>query len=1167
MSKALFLPDPESEPEPREVRSNTFRNVAIALSIIGGVLVLSCCGFGGVLYFAARDQFQKLQEAFVDKPVVLPAPEIETLEQRRADLHAGFGAAQPEVDPVTLAAVNAFFDKLVESTQDENEPAFRSLIDGSRFMGEVKKRGVLKELTQSGEISLIADYQNRWISIPAYWNRFRIANVKLSRNGRDAVAYVYFWDSSQAVSEVRWWITLSGGQWKAYDWEQLEFGTRMSLEAAVYTRDSALPRTTEHIQALTEITNAYKRFGDGDQKAAAELLTQAERRTAIPELADNLAVRLAYGWRIIGKPRNCLLAARKARNPGVAAGTLYVQAAVYQQYGLHRRALDFAKQYEEAIGGGPASDEQLADILDSLGERQAAVIHRQKVLRFDPDNVGELFSLAAAADGSQSQLVVDLVQKASAPVERALGLVAHVAANGDQVVAQALADFVIQTDPQSARAAAAEAQLAVALGDDDRGAAAYKTAIERADDDESRESYVSGFLDAMSSAGKLLEAYEQAPDQKAAFRHLANGGDDDEAGLAPDNLKALCQAHRDRFPDDPWLHYQTGLLLEHEQDAEGAERELRAALEDADEDDDQLIRGALLSLLDRTGKCLEAYEGRLLPSREAFQQLVQTHDGSQSVCDLGELHKRHFAAHPDDPWLDACAAIVQRDAGNKQEALRLAMHGYETTKDDSIKQQYRWRVIGLANEIGDIRAVYKVSYNPDEALRTLWQRPEPSGASQQRQALLDQHKQSRPITALWRMFQAERLWDDQDYAGLVRTVEPVADAMLGELGDWDVGRFGDLYVRSLLKVGRADDARSFAAAVCDQCGKTLPLLNVSAHDRNVAEIEKLLAEFGNDTWKISVAYNDSEIGPVLRSAEFLPVRRKFPPEPGVSFSRSGVVLLLDAPSTITTDDLKSAASVLLGNDVAVEPFAAPPGMPSPGVVESWLVRAGHSCLSIAAGGDRRFAEAGPDVDKQHSEALSRALARHRGWVSLRWLGPDRSEAADRTASSPIYRLAARLRNDHCLALSLSPDNVVIVNSPELGAILESEDPHTELTSRGEVFWLPRQRVPDSEGSQKRDAEFSRSLAKLDVAFQARSPEDSLEIGILVRDEDLAEVLKLDLVHASKAPYRGRTFRGTFKTNSRLCPELVAGEPLSVSEYQVVEWTIIRGETVERAMRW
>ncbi len=1078
MAENIFLPDPDSEP--RNKGSNTFRTVAIVLALVGGLSVLSCCGIGAVGYFRVKQQLEQLQEALADHPVVLPAPETETFEQRRTDVQAGFGAAQSDAAPAVLSAVNGYFDKLIEATRNNDEVRFRSLIDARRFMDEVKKRGVLTQLNQSDEVSMIKDFETNWLSIPVQWIRYRVASVRTLNSGRDAVAYVYFWDESQSTSEVRFWLTRSGSTWKGYDWETLEFGTRESLIAAAFTRYADQPISSEHMRAIGEIREAYQQFGDGKQEAAAKLLAQAEQRKSVPELADNLRVQLAYGWRNIGEPRNCLLTARKIRSPGLAAGALFAQAAVYEQYGLHRRALEFARQYDDAIGGGPACCELLADIYDSLGNSQAAIECRQKLLRFDPDNAGALTSLALAASEADRQLVVDLVRQTSEPVERAAGLVVQVASGGDPTVARALADYVIQTDPGSARAAAVEAHLAAAQEEHEQAAAFFKTAWERAAD-EQREHYVDLFLDSKASAGKPVEGYEQAPDATAAFRHFVSGGDEgDEAALPPDQLRALFEAHRLKHPDDPWLHYHGGRLFQQEQDYTAAEREFRAAIEHAEEDEDEPFREALLALLDDAGRCLEAYAD-VMPPDQAFRLLVQRRRWSQSACDLQELLKRHAAVHPDDPWLDSCAAMVQKVAGNIAEALRLATHGYEATDDESIKGHYRGQAIDLALEADDFAAVYKIISNPDEALRTLAQRARRGDARQRVQSVLQQHVKERPITPLWRMLQVEQQWNDRDYAGVISTIEPAVDAMLRKLPDWETARLANWYVRSLMHVGRNETAREFAELACDQCGQAIPLLYFHVHERNILEAERLLEEFGTDTWKINSVYNDPEAGEIIRSADFLPLRRAFPPDLMIPLSATGVVLLRDEPPAVTADFIQTAARSVLGDDCVVEPFEPPPGTPSPSISGRWLIRAGQSRLSLTAGSDRYFSDADPGFDKPKNQSLAEALARRRGWFSVRLLGPDGTEAADQLALPQICKLAARLRDDHCLAVQFSSDNRFVENTAELGAKLEADDPARELAAVGETLWLPRQRDPETAEPTRQET--TRSLAKFAAAFQ------------------------------------------------------------------------------------
>jgi tetratricopeptide (TPR) repeat protein len=644
----IFLPDSDLEIEVE--RPNTFRKVAIFLAVAAG-LGVSCLAVGGFFYVVFKNASRtRFEHRLADRSVVMPVPDNESEDQRQSDVRTGFGGSPSGADPQTLAGVNAYFDKLVEATRANDANRFRSLMSARRFMDEVKKRGLIKQLNQSDEEGMIKDFAEKWLSIPVNWSRYRIVNVRSSNYWRDAVVYAYFWDELQSVSEVRFWLTREGEGWIAYDWELLEFGVRESMTAAAFIHYGNDPRLDDHIQAASESGQAYRQSREGNRDAAVALVTQSEKRRSVPELADRLAVNIAYTWRSLGEPRRAVLAARKVKSPRMAAGALFVQGEVYEQYGLHRRALEFARQYEEAIGAGPASAGLLANIHERLGNRAEAIEYRQAELRFDPDNAQSLMSLAEMVDESQRNLLLDLIRQTGEPVERAVGLFARVANVGDRLVARAVADFVIAAEPESARAAAVEARLARAQGDHARAAAQFKIAWERSADDE-RESYVAEYLTAMAAAGKSLEGYEQAPDPGKAFAYFASGSGDDDEALPPEALDALFAAHRQRFPDDPWLHFYSGHRFQEKQDYSAAEREYRAAIEHAGEEDVATYRNSLLFLLLQAGKVLEAYHG-ILPPEEAFQRIVDRSRWSQPPADLTELHKQHAAAFPNERRLD-----------------------------------------------------------------------------------------------------------------------------------------------------------------------------------------------------------------------------------------------------------------------------------------------------------------------------------------------------------------------------------------------------------------------------------------------------------------------------------------------------------------------------------
>ena len=73
------------------------------------------------------------------------------------------------------------------------------------------------------------------------------------------------------------------------------------------------------------------------------------------------------------------------------------------------------------------------------------------------------------------------------------------------------------------------------------------------------------------------------------------------------------------------------------------------------------------------------------------------------------------------------------------------------------------------------------------------------------------------------------------------------------------------------------EVRRKAQAIYDDEGQPSLLLLVRLADRNLAEVDRLLTENDLQSYAIDNLYDDPDAGAVLSSAEFLPIRRKFPP--------------------------------------------------------------------------------------------------------------------------------------------------------------------------------------------------------------------------------------------------------------------------------------------------
>src|SRR5262249_52293384 len=136
--------------------------------------------------------------------------------------------------------------------------------------------------------------------------------------------------------------------------------------------------------------------------------------------------------------------------------------------------------------------------------------------------------------------------------------------------------------------------------------------------EEERTRRVETFLSDMLAAGKMLEGYQAAPDARKAFRHLA--GELQEEGRL-EELNQLVEAHRQRYPDDPWGAYYQGEILLEKKAWDRAVQVLGEAWKKATKEDRQVIRWSYITALYRAGRTLQAY-AEVEPPKDTFNQLA-----------------------------------------------------------------------------------------------------------------------------------------------------------------------------------------------------------------------------------------------------------------------------------------------------------------------------------------------------------------------------------------------------------------------------------------------------------------------------------------------------------------------------------------------------------------
>lgn len=1170
MSHSIFEPDPDFDRRPGDRRVERSRLPMFLLGGLGCLFVLGLVAVPAAILFLARGAIQEAWHA--QQPAPIPPAESETPEQRQADVQAGFGVPAPQVDAETLASLTKFFDTVIEATKNDDSRAFRKTIDGRRFMQEVKKTGLIRSLSNADDEYYVKDFQNRWLSLPARWTKHRIVNVKLLAGGKDALAYVWFWNEGDVVDSVRYWVTRSGDGWKGYDWDDIQYGTRESFDAAVicckYAGD---PRNDEHHQTLVDVSKSGESPAEGDQAAGVDLLERAEKRVRLPELADQQLVMLAYAWNRLGRPRDTMRCARQVKSPLATPGAFYVQALVYQQWQFHRRALEFAKKYDSAVGGDPTSWQLLATIYDRLDDPRTAAEYWRKVVQYEPESTIALDKLVASFDEDDQAFFFDALRKTSEPADVAAGIVERLAYSTEPGTLRALCQFVSDREPDSARAAFLQGIVAQADERHDEAAGFFKLAFQREIDDEVREEYVNRFLDAMSAAEKVVTGYEQAPERDAAFEYLMIGIDDDEPGLTRENRRALIDAHRPHSPDAPPLHYQAGLLLDEDDDFDGARHEFNAAIEaSGDTDESTRYRQALVGLLHRKGRDVEAYQ-TVPPVNDTFQQLVTLHrwgDDSEPLDLLKEVYRLHLSANPTDGWLDFCAVIIHRREKNTAEALRLALHGFDHAGDEALKAQYRWLVIDLTVAEGDFATVYRVVAGPDDALSQLGNRFSSVAERDKLKSLLEWHVANNfKKSPVWRFLSVQHSWNAEDYSGVLERIALLPKSAALERSLWQSRNLDEWHIRSLLKLGRLDEAERTAKALFEDDGKALPLLLVYLARKNATAVGELLEEREFMSYELDNLYHDPETGSVLSSPEFLPVRRKFPPTLPYSGGSSEAVLLLKNPTALTAESVKAITESVLGAEFSVEAIGIDPRRSAPRITEQWLLQSGPTRLIVSSGSERYDDPVGNRSTKLKDTALQQVLADHRGWIAIEEVAlPYGSPGGRRVMSQEFCRLAARLLENDGLALYLSHGSRLIENSAELRSALGADNAQEATAKMGVAHWLSRASAESAVGNRKRDREFQKSLRRMLEAFKTRQPDQTFEVVAIVRSSSAAELLHFDVVSTKSAGYGGQRLVGILKQPSKLLPRLAVGDPLNIPQSCVVEWSYNHNDKVERARR-
>jgi len=1107
-------------------QSHGIRVLLWILAAIAGIGIL-CCAGALFWLFSSYSSDDGEDQVAVDLP----------LDAFHAQAAAAFNGDDVGVGKRDLRKVSVLLDALAKAVREDDETAFRRLIDVDRLFEQIHRVGLTRLNRFEAErmkMELRGD-----VDPPGNWQRYDIARIDLADNGNDALVYAYLWNDQDSISSC-FWITRDGDEWKLYDWELLEYGYRKSKIYAGTMAAGDDPRFGITDLAFEDIEEAGNAIDDYEFDEAADHLLRAQSSDVLPMFRNAVLIRLGFSWSLCDRDREAVETFRKITPPETAPVTFYGQAIALQGLGKYKEALETAAKYEDMLGFNPKVTMLRAELLAEMGRTEEAADRWQRLLKFDPEDIDALASLAPLLADDEKDVIVECLDNLADPMDAIDELALPCFWRDDTALLETLVRYEKEHLPDSPHT-----EYLLGLIDEideqyDAAAAHYRLAWEAESDEERQNHYVENYLDAMSDGGQAVVGYENAPDPSHAFLYLAEGYEQQESLISRDELVPLVAAHLRRTPDDPWAHYYQGVLWREDDRFDDAAEQFRTALKNADEEYlETWWRNELAQTLLDAGHLQQAYQ-TLEPPADAFRSLAEHCQYSEKFENLMRLIELHRAVEPHDELLDHYEALVHKREGNLAEAERLVKRGYAAASDEDTKTTYRslWLTIRLE------------SANPESAYRDIPDAADDFNLMANRLAarerwpalrrLIGAHRAVRPADPQLVFHDVRLAWLTDDFETVCSLLRSWPADKLADLERWQLSSLRDWRFRSLLRLDRQSDAMAAAREYYEDDDDPSQLAVVHALRKDADALAGLMDELAQSSFS---PYGDEDVGRlVLGDPVFRTLRREYPPLPAhFDTANKEVVLLLREPISWNADRLREAIKDLTEPAAASEVTAI--ASEAENSKHSFLVRIGEHTLSVTMAGGAY------DREQEVTDPLLRAaLADHNAWLAVDWF----RSSDEKAARSLARRVACVLADEGCLAFYLDTPEQLVNNTPEFRQIMLNDPLASETAESGEYAWLYHDEADAPDAEQALRA-MRRGLRDFRTAFDNRKSEDEFLIQIALNLGHLSELHWLRVLRIETEANGRNAFVAAATSDSQLVPEFRQGEPIRFGKYHILDW--------------
>ncbi len=395
--------DPSSIPvaelvEPDESRISIGCILAIIFSAVG---VLGAIVMGVIVYFVINDLSDVAQtnrpRAITES--ALREDAISELERTKAALLKPIGAQQhPQYNRI---------QKFVESAQsvlDETpNPRLQKLVDYDGYLSELANRCRLIDNNRLSQMLYLPSLKQNIVG-PSPFNSFEILQIEDEGPDRYRV-YLSCQSDYQSTDPFIWWVSDKENRLKIYDWEQLEFGLRATLESAIIADASGAEEAAyEKYSADSDeyFASYYEQGADRRPQRVRQILTRCEQFAGPQLLRPNVQLVTAYRWYTEDENERALKMLDSIMDDQMVPGVHRLRGEIEFEQGQFEAAANSFAQFTKALGPLPFAQKRLANCYRELGdaaaERKAILAMLDSISESDFDSVASLIELNSKAE-------------------------------------------------------------------------------------------------------------------------------------------------------------------------------------------------------------------------------------------------------------------------------------------------------------------------------------------------------------------------------------------------------------------------------------------------------------------------------------------------------------------------------------------------------------------------------------------------------------------------------------------------------------------------------------------------------------------------------------------------------------------------------------------------